>query len=434
MLELINVLDGGYMNMEVAETKTIAVENILIAHHFLKDVVVHTPLQRNDYLSEKYDANIYFKREDLQHVRSFKLRGAYYKIKKIEDDARKVGIVCASAGNHAQGVAYACAKLEIKANIFMPKTTPKQKIDQVRMFGREFVEITLAGDTFDDSAESALTYCEAEGRIFIHPFDDLDVMAGQGTVAVEIMNDIEEPIDFIFGSIGGGGLMSGVSAYVKNLSPTSQVIGVEPAGATSMKAAFENGSPIVLDTIDKFVDGAAVKCVGQDTYDVCKTYLDDIIAVPEGKVCTTILDLYNKHAIIAEPAGAMPVAALDFYAEQIRGKSVVVIISGGNNDIGRMQEIKERSLLYEGLLYYFIVNFPQRAGALRQFLSEVIGPNDDISHFEYTKKNNKESGPALVGIEIGDPSDHAGLLERMHANGFEYKEVNNDGTLFALLI
>ena len=420
--------------MEVASTKSLAVENILIAHHFLKDVVVHTPLQKNDYLSEKYGANIYFKREDLQHVRSFKLRGAYYKIKKIEDDARKAGVVCASAGNHAQGVAYACAKLEIHANIFMPKTTPKQKIDQVRMFGREFVEITLTGDTFDDSATSALAYAEESGRIFIHPFDDLDVMAGQGTVAVEVMNDIEEPIDFIFGSIGGGGLMSGVSTYVKNLSPNSKVIGVEPAGALSMKAAFKKGAPVALDHIEKFVDGAAVKCVGQETYAVCQQYVDDIIAVPEGKVCTTILDLYNKHAIIAEPAGALPVAALDFYAEQIKGKSVVVIISGGNNDIGRMQEIKEKSLIYEGLLYYFIVSFPQRAGALRQFLTEVLSPNDDITTFEYTKKNNKESGPALVGIELSDRGDYQGLLDRMHANGFEYKEVNNDSTLFALLV
>ncbi|MEK4228280.1 threonine ammonia-lyase IlvA [Solibacillus sp. FSL H8-0538] len=420
--------------MEVVQTKTVAVENVLIAHHFLKDVVVHTPLQHNDYLSEKYGANIYFKREDLQHVRSFKLRGAYYKIKKIEEAARLAGIVCASAGNHAQGVAYACAKLEIQANIFMPKTTPKQKIDQVRMFGREFVEITLAGDTFDDSAESALAYSAEAGRIFIHPFDDLDVMAGQGTVAVEIMNDIEEPIDYVFGSIGGGGLMSGVSAYVKNLSPSSKVIGVEPAGASSMKAAFGNGGPLALNWIDKFVDGAAVKCVGNDTYALCKQYLDDIVAVPEGKVCTTILDLYNKHAIIAEPAGALSVAALDFYAEEIRGKSVVVIISGGNNDIGRMQEIKEKSLIYEGLLYYFIVSFPQRSGALRQFLTGVLGPNDDITTFEYTKKNNKESGPALVGIELGHRDDYAGLLERMHANGFEYKEVNNDSTLFALLV
>ncbi|KGR85760.1 threonine ammonia-lyase IlvA [Lysinibacillus odysseyi] len=419
---------------EVAQVKTLAVENVLIAHHFLKDVVVHTPLQKNDYLSEKYGAAIYLKREDLQHVRSFKLRGAYYKIKKIEDEAREKGVVCASAGNHAQGVAYACAHLKIQAKIFMPKTTPKQKIGQVRMFGREYVEIILAGDTFDDSAASATAFCDEHEMIFIHPFDDLDVIAGQGSVAVEIMNDIEEPIDFVFGSIGGGGLMAGVSAYVKNLSPKTRVVGVEPAGAASMKAALSEGEPVSLDSIDKFVDGAAVQCVGRETHNICQYYLDDILSVPEGKVCTTILDLYNKHAIVAEPAGALPVAALDFYADQIRGKSVVLIISGGNNDIGRMQEIKEKSLLYEGLLYYFIVNFPQRAGALRQFLTEVLGPTDDITHFEYTKKNNKESGPAIVGIEVLNRSDYPQLLERMKANGFEYKEVNNDSTLFGLLI
>ena len=419
---------------EVAQLKTVAVENVLIAHHFLKDVVVHTPLQKDDYLSEKYGATIYFKREDLQHVRSFKLRGAYYKIKKIEAEAREKGVVCASAGNHAQGVAYACAHLKIQAKIFMPKTTPKQKIGQLRMFGREYVEIILSGDTFDDSAASATVYCDEHDMIFIHPFDDLDVIAGQGSVAVEIMNDIEEPIDFIFGSIGGGGLMAGVSAYVKNLSPKTRVVGVEPAGAASMKAALANGGPVPLEGIDKFVDGAAVQCVGQETYSVCQQYLDDVIPVPEGKVCTTILNLYNKHAIVAEPAGALPVAALDFYADQIRGKSVVLIVSGGNNDIGRMQEIKEKSLLYEGLLYYFIVNFPQRAGALRQFLTEVLGPTDDITHFEYTKKNNKESGPAIVGIEVLNRSDYPELLERMKANGFEYKEVNNDSTLFGLLV
>jgi len=420
--------------MEAADTRTVQVENILIAHHFLKDVVVHTPLQKNDYLSEKYGASIYFKREDLQHVRSFKLRGAYYKIKKIEEEARHAGVVCASAGNHAQGVAYACAQLKIQASIFMPQTTPKQKIDQVRMFGRDYVEIILAGDTFDDSAESAFAYCEEHNKIFIHPFDDFDVIAGQGTVAVEIMNDMEEPIDYLFGSIGGGGLMSGVSAYVKNLSPTSKIIGVEPAGAGSMKAAFSEGGAVALNWIDKFVDGAAVKCVGHHTYDVCRRYLDDIVLVPEGKVCTTILDLYNKHAIIAEPAGALSVAALDYYKEEIKGKSVVIIISGGNNDIGRMQEIKEKSLIHEGLLYYFIVNFPQRAGALRQFLTSVVGPNDDITTFEYTKKNNKESGPALVGIELGNRDDYEGLLARMNEFGFKYKEVNNDIQLFGLLV
>ena len=422
------------MTEEVAQKKSVTVEHILNAYHTLKDVVVHTPLQKNEYLSEKYGAHIYFKREDLQHVRSFKLRGAYFKIKKIEEQARQSGIVCASAGNHAQGVAFACAKLEIKGTIFMPKTTPKQKIDQVRMFGREFVEIKLEGDTFDDSAEQAQAFSNSHQQLFIHPFDDLDVIAGQGTVAVELMNDITRPIDYVFGSIGGGGLMAGVSTYMKNLSSTSKIIGVEPAGAASMKAAIEHGTPTSLPSIDKFVDGAAVKLVGQETFEICNAKLDNIIVVPEGKVCTTILDLYNKHAIIAEPAGALPVAALDFYAEEIKGKTIVIIISGGNNDYSRMQEIKEKSLIYEGLLYYFIVSFPQRSGALRQFLTEVLGPNDDITTFEYTKKNSKESGPALVGIELGQRNDYVGLLERMTANGFEYKEVNNDSTLFALLV
>ncbi|WP_313890904.1 threonine ammonia-lyase IlvA [Psychrobacillus sp.] len=420
--------------MLAGNTKPVQVEKILIAHQFLKDVVVHTPLQKNDYLSQKYSCSIYIKREDLQHVRSFKLRGAYYKIKTIENEARAKGVVCASAGNHAQGVAYACAQLGIFAKIFMPLTTPKQKIDQVNMFGRDFVEVILAGDTFDDSAITALAYTKAEDHIFIHPFDDQEIIAGQGTVAIEIMNDIEEPIDFVFGSIGGGGLISGVSTYIKNVSPETKIIGVEPAGAGSMKAALANKGAIALETIDKFVDGAAVKCVGELTYEVCNRYVDDVLLVPEGKVCTTILDLYNKHAIIAEPAGALPIAALDFYQDQIKGKSVVCIISGGNNDIGRMQEIKERSLLYEGLLYYFIVKFPQRSGALRQFLDKVLGPDDDITTFEYTKKNNKESGPALVGIELKNSNDYNGLILRMSENGFSYKEVNKDSTLFELLI
>jgi threonine dehydratase len=420
--------------MQVKTTKSVQVENVLIAHHFLKDVVVHTPLQKNEALSEKYGATIYVKREDLQHVRSFKLRGAYYKIKTIETLAREKGVVCASAGNHAQGVAYACAQLKIIAKIFMPLTTPKQKIDQVRMFGREFVEIILAGDTFDDTAASAIIYANEEDRVFIHPFDDPEIIAGQGTVAVEIMNDMEEPIDFVFASIGGGGLISGLSAYIKNLSPHTKMIGVEPAGAGSMKAAFENNGPITLEKIDKFVDGAAVQCVGKLPYEVSKKYVDDILLVPEGKVCTTILDLYNKHAIIAEPAGALSIAALDFYKDQIKGKSVVCILSGGNNDIGRMQEIKEKSSIYEGLLYYFIVNFPQRAGALRQFLDKVLGPDDDITTFEYTKKNNKESGPALVGIELKNSEDYDSLIYRMNENNFSYKEVNKDSTLFDLLI
>lgn len=422
------------MKVKNVESKSIQVEDVLIANQLLKDVVAHTPLQRNERLSEKYDCHVYIKREDLQHVRSFKLRGAYYKIKRIESEARKQGVVCASAGNHAQGVAYACAHLGIDGKIFMPQTTPKQKINQVKMFGRNKIEIILTGDTFDDCFEQAIDLTEKENRIFIHPFNDRDIIAGQGTVAVEIMNDIEEPIDYVFAGIGGGGLVAGISTFIKNLSPHTKMIGVEPAGAPSMKISLERKEVVQLETIDKFVDGAAVKCVGDLTFDICSKYVDDIVSVPEGKVCTAILDLYNEHAIIAEPAGALSIAALDFYKEEIKGKSVVCVISGGNNDIGRMQEIKEKSMIYEGLLYYFLVDFPQRAGALRQFLDSVLGPEDDITTFEYTKKNNKESGPGLVGIEIKRKEDYLGLIQRMEQNGFPFKEVNKDSTLFGLLI
>lgn len=415
-------------------TKLLHVEDILIAYQKLKEVVEHTPLQLNHRLSEKYGCQLYIKREDLQHVRSFKLRGAYYKIKSVEEDAREKGVVCASAGNHAQGVAYACAKLSIDGKIFMPQTTPKQKINQVKMFGRDQVEIILTGDTFDEASSQAAAYTEEHGRLFIHPFDDPVLIAGQGTVAVEILNDIEEPADFVFASIGGGGLMSGLASYMKNVTPQTKMIGVEPAGAASMKASLDNGHVTTLDSIDKFVDGAAVQKPGTLTYELCAEYVDDILSIPEGKVCTAILDLYNEHAIVAEPAGAMPIAALDYYREDIKGKTVVCVISGGNNDISRMQEIKEKSLIHEGLLHYFILDFPQRAGALRQFLDSVLGPDDDITTFEYTKKNNKESGPALVGIEIKNREDYAGLIERMGALGFPYKELNKDSYLFGLLI
>src|SRR5690606_33911642 len=308
------------------------------------------------------------------------------------------GVVCASAGNHAQGVAFACRHLGIKGKIFMPQTTPKQKVRQVQMFGRENVETILTGDTFDDSYNEALACAEKDGSSFIHPSDDEKVIAGQGTIAVEILNDIEEPIDYVFASIGGGGLMAGLSTYLHTVSPTTKLVGVEPEGAASMKTSIKNNAVTTLEQIDKFVDGAAVKRVGQKTFKTCQKFVSDLVLVPEGKVCTAILDLYNEHAIVVEPAGALPIAALDFYKEKIKGKSVVCVVSGGNNDISRMQEIKEKSLIYEGFLYYFIVNFPQRAGALREFLDEVLGPEDDITTFEYTQKNNKENGPALVGI------------------------------------
>ncbi|MEQ2528493.1 threonine ammonia-lyase IlvA [Bacillaceae bacterium CLA-AA-H227] len=422
------------MEQEVLKRKWVQVEDIIIAYQQLKDIVAHTPLQKNERLSEKYECNVYLKREDLQHVRSFKLRGAFYKVKSLSEDQLKNGVVCASAGNHAQGVAYACRYLGVHGKIFMPTTTPKQKVSQVELFGREYVDIVLVGDTFDDAYHESVICAEKEERAFIHPFDDEMVIAGQGTVAVEMLNDCEETIDYVFGSVGGGGLMSGLSTYIKSISPTTKMIGVEPLGAPSMKASIHEQKVVTLDKIDKFVDGAAVMSVGNKTFDICQELLDDCLLVPEGKVCTSILELYNEHAIVAEPAGAMPIAALDLYREEIKGKKVVCIVSGGNNDIGRMQEIKERSLLYEGLLYYFIVNFPQRAGALREFLDEVLGPTDDITTFEYTKKNNKENGPALVGIELQRKEHYDDLINRLNKKGLSYKEVNKDRDLFNLLI
>lgn len=422
------------MEQRVIKKNLVQLEDILIANQQLKDIVAHTPLQKNKRLSEKYECNVYLKREDLQHVRSFKLRGAYYMMKTLTGEQTANGVVCASAGNHAQGVAFACKELGIAGKIFMPTTTPKQKIRQVEMFGREFVEIILVGDTFDDSYNEARACATAENRQFVHPFDDERVIAGQGTVAVEILNDCEDPIDFMFATIGGGGLIAGLSTYTKSISPQTKMIGVEPLGAASMKYAFDHKQAVGLDEIDSFVDGAAVKCVGQKTYEIAQKLVDDLISVPEGKVCTTILELYNEHAIVAEPAGALSVSALDFYREQIKGKTVVCVISGGNNDIERMQVIKERSLLHEGLLHYFIVNFPQRAGALREFLDEVLGPTDDITRFEFTKKNNKENGPALVGIELKLSSDYEALIRRLKRKGFPFTEINNDVNLFHLLV
>ncbi len=414
--------------------RKVKIEDIVIAHHNLKDVVVHTPLQYNDVLSERYECNVYIKREDLQVVRSFKIRGAYYFIQSLSREERELGVVCASAGNHAQGVAYSCKHLKIDGKIFMPKTTPRQKVSQVKRFGGEFVEVILCGDTFDDAFYEAMNYCTSNNKVFIHPFDDHRIIAGQGTVGMEIMDDIEEPIDFLFMSIGGGGLSSGVGTYIKGVSPTTKLIGVEPDGAPAMKASLEKGEVLTLKKIDKFVDGAAVKKVGELPFAICQSLLDDIVIVPEGKVCTTILELYNDNAIVAEPAGALPISALQFYREEIKGKNVVCIISGGNNDIGRMQEIKDRSLIYEGLQHHFIINFPQRAGALREFLDDVLGPDDDIIRFEYTKKNNKDNGPALVGIELKRSEDYQDLLVRMRDHEIEFIEVNKDENLFNLLI
>lgn len=413
---------------------TVHIEDIIIANQRLKDVVTHTPLQKNQVLSERYDCQVYLKREDLQVVRSFKIRGAFYQISSLSVEELNNGVVCASAGNHAQGVAYSCRTLRINGKIFMPSTTPRQKVDQVKFFGKEYVEVILTGDTFDDSFNEAKAYCTEHQMAFIHPFDQEKIVAGQGTVGMEIMNDIDENIDYLFSSIGGGGLISGVGTYIKSISPRTKVIGCEPSGAPSMKESLKQGKVVELEKIDKFVDGAAVKKVGELPLEICKNILDDIVLVPEGKICTTILELYNQNAIVAEPAGAMSITALDFYKEEIKGKTVVCVVSGGNNDIGRMQEMRERSLIYEGLQYYFIVQFPQRAGALREFITDVLGPDDDITRFEYTKKNNKSNGPVLIGIELKCHKDYEPLIKRLQKKGFDYQEINKDASLFNLLI
>ncbi|GAB4028608.1 threonine ammonia-lyase IlvA [Spirosoma koreense] len=408
-------------------------DNIYLAAERLQGIAAHTPLQENINLSDRYGATIYLKREDLQVVRSYKIRGAYNKMASLPAESLANGVVCASAGNHAQGVAYACRKMAVRGTIFMPTTTPNQKIKQVKLFGKEFVDVVLIGDTFDDAFHAAIEFVNTHDSTFVHPFDDLQVMEGQGTVGLEIFKDSNVKIDYLLMAIGGGGLAAGVSAVFKQLSPKTKLIGVEPLGSPSMKVSIDAGHVIALDQIDKFVDGAAVKRPGDTTFEVCRQNLDRVLLIPEGKVCTTILKLYDEDAIVAEPAGALTIAALDLLKDEIRGKNVVCLVSGGNNDITRTEEIKERSLLYEGLKHYFIIRFPQRAGAFRDFLN-VLGPTDDISRFEYVKKTNRETGPAVVGIELKNREDYEPLIQRMEAQSIVYEYLNDQPDLFQFLV
>jgi threonine dehydratase len=399
----------------------------------LRKVVTKTPLQRNAHLSKKYECNIYLKREDLQVVRSYKLRGAYNMMSSLPKEQLEKGVVCASAGNHAQGFAFSCKKLNAKGVVFMPIITPNQKVKQTQMHGDGNVEIKLVGDTYDDCAMAAKKFTEENGMTFIPPFDDYRIIEGQGTVGVEILEELSD-IDYLFVPVGGGGLSAGVGSYFKTYSPKTKIVGLEPEGAPAMFESLKNGYPVTLDTIDRFVDGAAVKRVGDITFDICKEVLDDMHLVPEGKVCSTILKLYNEDAIVVEPAGALSIAALDDHAKEIKGKNVVCIVSGSNNDIDRMQEIKERSLQYEGLKHYFLINFAQRPGALKEFVNNVLGPTDDITRFEYMQKNNKEAGPALVGVELQSREDYDALVNNLNKYHVGYTELSKDNTLFSYLV
>ncbi|EEB63446.1 threonine ammonia-lyase IlvA [Corynebacterium amycolatum] len=402
------------------ERRLVHAADIQIAQARISSVIAATPLQFSPRLSEITGAKVFLKREDLQDVRSYKIRGAYNAMVQLTDEERAAGVVAASAGNHAQGVAYACRQLGIKGRIYVPNATPKQKRDRIAYHGRDAVEIVVVGDSFDEAAAAARADAQRTGATMVEPFDSFNTIVGQGTVAAEIIAQLSGQgltLDTICVPVGGGGLLSGVTSYLSDMSPNTQVMGVEPAGAACMRAALENNGPITLGHTDPFVDGAAVARFGDLPWHILEANRNRVhpMIAPEGAVCEAQLDLYQNEGIIAEPAGALSVAAL----EQMQfepGEVVVCIISGGNNDVLRYAEIMERSLVYRGLKHYFLVNFPQKPGQLRMFLSDVLGPDDDISQFEYLKRNNRETGAALVGIELRRASDLDELLARMDAS------------------
>lgn len=407
--------------------------NIQEAQKVIQNVVIKTALEKNNYLSEKYNCEIYFKREDQQIVRSYKIRGAYNLISSLTEEVKKNGITCASAGNHAQGVAYTCKSLKIQGDIFMPLTTPKQKISQVKNFGNPFITIHLVGDTFDDCANAAKEFTLKNNLTFIPPFDHLKIIEGQGTVALELAEQLPEA-DYIICPVGGGGLIAGITTFLSQNESKTKVIGVEPKGAASMTEAIKQGQPVKLETINKFVDGAAVQKVGELNFEICKDKIYKMLTVDEGKACTSILKMYNNYGIIAEPAGALSVSVLDEIANEIEHKKIICIISGGNNDIERMQEIKERSLIYEGLKHYLIITLPQRPGSFKLLVNNCLGENDDIVRLEYLKKNNKENASMLVGIEFKEKSDYAIFLENLKNESIEYLEINNSEKLSNMII
>jgi threonine dehydratase len=420
------------------ETTTIyrpTLKAIEAAAEKLKGVASLTPLVKNMRYSKHFSANIYFKREDLQNVRSYKIRGAYNKISSLNATQIENEIVCASAGNHAQGVAISCKLLKIKGTIYMPSPTPNQKIEQVKMFGEDYIDVVLVGDSFDDAYHAAMTECERLNKTFIHPFNDEKVIEGQATVGLEIIDQAKaHPIHYVFVPVGGGGLAAGLSSVFKILSPQTKIISVEPKGAPAMLTSIRNNRNIELKSIENFVDGAAVKRVGDLNFAICKETLHRVVVVDEGKICQTILDLYNKDAIVVEPAGALSLSALEQFSEEIKGKNVVCVISGSNNDITRTAEIKERALLYANLKHYFIVKFPQRTGALRDFVVDILGPDDDITHFEYTKKANRENDVAVVGLELKSPSDLEPLITKMKLHNFYGDYLNDKPDLFQFLV
>ncbi len=400
----------------------------------LQGIVTRTPLQLNVRLSALTGGDVWVKREDLQPVRSYKLRGAYNRIAQLSETERAAGVVCASAGNHGQGVAFACQRLGINGRIFVPSTTPRQKRDRMVAIGGDAIQLVVSGDTYDEAAAAANAYAAATDAVIVHAFDHPQTIAGQGTVAAEIVDALGKAPDVLVVPVGGGGLLAGVVTWFTERRPRTRVVGVEPAGAASLRAALDAGQPVDLDHIETFVDGAAVRRIGEAPYRVVAAAGTEVVSVPEGQVCSEMLDMYQTDGIIAEPAGALATAALRSVVRVEPGQTVVAIVSGGNNDVSRYSEIVERSLVFEGRKHYFLVNFPQEPGALRRFLDEVLGPDDDITLFEYVKRSNRELGPALVGIELGEPAEFPGLLARMAASPMTVEPIDPDGPFYRFLV
>jgi len=412
----------------------VGIDDVLSAAHRLAPLGVLTPLQLNERLSQRYDATVYVKREDLQVVRSYKIRGAYNFIAGLTKEALAVGVVCASAGNHAQGVAWSCRHLGVRGAVFLPQRTPRQKVARIGALAGDLVDVHFAGETFDDALGAAGAYATETGATVVPTFDHPATIAGQGTIALEMVQQLDGTPDIVVVPVGGGGLISGVSVVLDGLGADTEVVGVQPAGAPAMVRSLEAGRLVTIDIEDDFVDGAVVRTPGELTFSIVRDLVKHLEVVEEGRVCTEQLDLYQVDGIVAEPAGALASAALDAMASDIAGRTVVCVLSGGNNDVARYDEIIERSLVHQGLKHYFIVDFPQRPGALRQFLDECLGPSDDIVLFEYIKKNDREYGPAVVGVQLAERTDLASLLERIATSGLDVQLLPPDSPVFRLLV
>lgn len=407
--------------------------DVVVAAQTLGPTIRHTPLDLSLRLSALRGQDVLLKREDTQVGRSYKVRGAYNLISSLTQEERGAGVVCASAGNHAQGVAFACRQLKIHGKVFLPSTTPRQKRARIADIGGRWIEQIIGGATFDEASAAAQRYAVEHSATYVHPFDDPRTIAGQGTVVKEIFEQASVPPSTVVVPVGGGGLLAGTSVWLRTFHPEVKIIGVEPSGAASMKAALENGGPVTLPHIDGFADGTAVARAGDITYEIAREMVDEIVVVPEGAICTEMLDLYQVEGIIAEPSGALASTAVARFLPELPDGPIACVISGGNNDVSRYADIVERSLVYEGLRHYFLVTFPQEPGALRHFLDRVLIDGEDIVLFEFTKKNNRDTAPALVGIEISDAGKIDDLLKRMESSPLDIQKLEPNSPIFEFL-